>query len=82
MSSKPTWTILQNEPDKSLRHDDFVQAGDMRMIELSVVVDFPCKIRIIFIRRFEDNLDLASSSPSIHLRPRIDSHTLEPFVSL
>ena len=35
---------LSDEPDRSLSCYDFVQLDDMRVMELAVMMDFPCQL--------------------------------------
>lgn len=53
---KPTSAVFQHEPDQVFGNYDFVESGDVRMDELSVVVDFSGEVRIALIRRLEDDL--------------------------
>ena len=48
--------VFEHQPNQLLRHDDFVQASDMRMKELAMVVDFAGEVRVFPTRRLEDDL--------------------------
>lgn len=50
------WTVLQDQPDQALGHDDLVQAGDVRVEELSVVVDLAGEVGIVLLGRLEHDL--------------------------
>jgi hypothetical protein len=49
------------------------------MYELSMVVDLAGQIRVVLVRRFQNNLQ----SPSARTQPSLTfQHTFDPFVSL
>lgn len=78
-----TWAILEYQPHKGFSHDDLVQAGDVGMYELSVVVDFASEVRVVLVGRFEDNL--RKNVSCFHLYRTQDRGArlaLDPFVSL
>jgi len=54
--------VLQDEPDERLGDDDFVEACDVRMDELAVVMDFAGEVGVLFSRRLEDDLVLSAAS--------------------
>ena len=49
-------TVLEDQPDQLLGDYDLVQAGDVRVDELAVVVDFAREVGVVFLRRLEDDL--------------------------
>lgn len=51
-----TWAVFQNQPDQGFGHYDLVQAGDMGMDELAVVVDFPGQVGVVPVGRLENHL--------------------------
>ncbi len=74
-----TWAVFQDQPDQRLGHDNLVQAGDVRVDELAVVVDLAGEVRVVFVGGLEHDLDGVS-----HRRPSDEcvKRTLEPLVSL
>lgn len=44
-----TGAVLQDEPDQFFCHDDLVQSRNVWMLELSVMVDFAGKVRVVLI---------------------------------
>lgn len=59
-------TVLQSQPDQLLGDYDLVQAGDVRVDELAVVVDLTRKVGVVLLRRLEyDLLPSACLSPSL-----------------
>lgn len=74
-----TGAVFEHQPDQVLRHDDFVESSDMRVYELSVMVDFAGKVRIVSSRGFKNNL----YDPSFASKAQISRiPTFEPFVRL
>lgn len=78
-----TWAIFQDQPDQRLGHDDLVQARDVGVDELAVVVDFSGKVRVVLVSRLEDDLR-KEVSYLLLFQPQLPSgqRTLEPLVSL
>mgnify|MGYP007135343178 CR=1 FL=1 len=54
--------VLQDEPDERLGDDDFVEARDVRVDKLAVVVDFAGEVGVLFSRRLEDDLVVLSAT--------------------
>ena len=48
--------VLEREPDKRLGDDDFVEAGDVGVDELAVVVDLAGEVVVFLFGRLEDDL--------------------------
>ena len=48
--------VFEDEPYKTLGDNNLVQSYNMWMNQLSMVVYFSCKIWVVFVCRFEDNL--------------------------
>lgn len=48
--------IFQNKPYLMLGHNDFVEAGDMWMYKLAMVMDLASEVRVVLARGLEDNL--------------------------
>lgn len=78
----PTGTVFQNQPNQILSDYDLVKSGDVRVDELTVVVDFSSKIRIAFVRGLEDDLHRRISAGSSRTRIVPAEVTFEPLVSL
>lgn len=57
-----TWTVFQHQPNQLLRHNDFVKSGDMRVQELTMMVDFTGEVRVFSWRRLEHDLFIISNS--------------------
>lgn len=74
-----TWAVFQDQPDQRLGHDDLVQAGDVGMDKLAVVVDLPGEVRVVLVGRLEDDLGRLAFTPNMNGGLR---RTLEPLVSL
>lgn len=51
-----TWTVFQDQPDQGLGHYDLVQAGNMGVDKLAVVVNLPSEVRVVLVGRLEDDL--------------------------
>lgn len=51
-----TRTILESQPDQVLSHNDLVQARDVRMAELAVMMDFAREVGILLAGRLEHDL--------------------------
>jgi hypothetical protein len=49
-------TILEHEPDKRFCDNDFIQAGNVGVEELAVVMDLARKVLVILLCRFQDDL--------------------------
>ena len=49
-------TVLENQPDQLLGDYDLVQARNVRMDELAVVVDLAREVGVVFLGRLEDDL--------------------------
>ena len=73
-----TWAVLEHQPDQLLSHYDLVQARDVRMYELAVVVDLARQVGIVLLRRLEHDLDAISQFSARELY----GCTLEPLLSL
>jgi hypothetical protein len=74
------WTVLEYQPDQALGDYDLVQAGDVRMCELAMVVDLAREVPVVFLRALEH--DLLAISPSRLLFMQCHRRTLEPLLSL
>lgn len=53
---KRTRTELERQPDQVLGDYDFIEARNVRMEELTMVVDFASEVRVVFLGRFEYDL--------------------------
>jgi hypothetical protein len=73
--------VLEDQPDQLLGDYDLVQAGDVRVDELAVVVDLAREVGVVLLGRLEDDL-----LPSVRSRPTARAgegvSTLEPLLSL
>jgi hypothetical protein len=49
-------TVLEDQPDQLLGDYDLVQARDVRVDELAVVVDLAREVGVVFLGRLEDDL--------------------------
>jgi len=67
----PTWTPFENEPDEILGHDNFIQARDMWVDKLAVMVNLSGKVAILFLRRLQDHLSCHEHPAALvaHRRP-------------
>ena len=54
--SRRTRAVLENKPDQLFRHNDFVEAGNMGVEELAVMMDLACQISVFLTRRLEHHL--------------------------
>jgi hypothetical protein len=70
--------VLEYEPDERFGDDDLVQACDVRVYELAMVVDLAREVRVVLLRRLEDYLLRVNACPRVSTSAR----TLEPLVSL
>ena len=57
-----TGAVLENKPDQVLRNYDLVKSRNVRVDELSVVVDLAGKVRIVLLSRLENDLVAHSHS--------------------
>ena len=73
-----TGAVLQDKPEQCFRHDDLIQASNVWVQELPMVVDFSSEVRIVLLGRLKHNLFFLSEEAPI----RALKCTLEPFVSL
>jgi hypothetical protein len=48
--------VLEDEPDERLGDDDLVQAGDVGVDELAVVVDLAGEVGVVLVGGLEDDL--------------------------
>lgn len=69
-----TWTVFQNQPDQRFCDYHLIQARNVRMDELPMVMDLSCEVRILLLGRLEDNLITVSACAQpllfpAHLRP-------------
>lgn len=71
--------VLEDQPDQLLGDYDLVQARDVRVDELAVVVDLAREVGVVFLGRFED--DLRCQYLPIACISR-ELGTLEPLLSL
>jgi len=59
-----TGAVLQREPNMALGYDDLIEPCNVRMYKLAVMVYLSCKIRVLLLGRFEDDLDWPSDMVS------------------
>jgi hypothetical protein len=76
-----TRTILEDHPDHVLRHNNLIQPRDMRMYELTMVVDLAREVRVPLVGGLEDYLLKVSNWPKSCDCADV-MRTLEPLVSL
>jgi hypothetical protein len=75
-----TWAVFEHQPDQLLGHYDLVQARNVRMCELAVVVDLAREVGVVLLRRLEH--DLVALAIPASLRVSLRRITLEPLLSL
>ena len=73
---------LKNEPYHRLGDYDFVEARDVRVDELAMVVDFSCEVRVVLFGALEDDLRMDLLVLSHTSLPVLRISTFEPLVSL
>lgn len=54
--SRRTRAVLENKPDQLFRHNDFVEAGNMGVEELAVMMDLASQISVFLTRRLKHHL--------------------------
>src|SRR2546421_4339229 len=77
-----TRAILQNKPNQIFRYNNLVEPCNMGMQKLPMMVNLPCKVRVIFVGRLEHNLAYPSAFCSSQKKKSRIELTFEPFVSL
>jgi len=75
-----TRAVLQDQPDQVLRDYNFIKARDVWVYELSVVMDFACKVWVVFLCRLEHHLRYRQYLVGNGLEQT--ALTFEPLVSL
>jgi hypothetical protein len=76
-----TWAVLEHQPDQLFRDYNLVQARNVRMRELAVVVDLACEVGVVLLRRLEHDLCAVSDAAMSRCRRHV-LRTLEPLLSL
>lgn len=77
-----TRAVFQHQPDQALRDYDLVQARNVRMCELAMVVDLTGEVGVVLLRRLEHDLRLVSDAAMCGARGGRVPRTLEPLLSL
>jgi hypothetical protein len=69
-----TWAVLEHQPDQLLGDYDLVQARNVRVCELAMVVDLAGEVGVVLLRRLEHDLRTVSNADI----PRHRSHIAHP----